>query len=90
MKTQPISVLYFTNTDARGGAEEHMLTLLHGIDRATFRFHLVCPPEIADMLRADLPADVEVLPLCLRKPSQFVSAIRLGQILRERHVDILH
>jgi glycosyltransferase involved in cell wall biosynthesis len=90
MRTQPISVLYFTNTDARGGAEEHMLTLLHGLDRTHFRFHLVCPPEIADMLRSDLPADVELLPLCLRKPNQFGSAIRLGQILRERHVGILH
>ena len=90
MRAQPISVLYFTNTDARGGAEEHMLTLLHGLDRTNFRFQLVCPPEVADMLRSDLPADVELLPLCLRKPSQFASAIRLGQILRERHVDILH
>ena len=90
MRTQPISVLYFTNTDARGGAEEHMLTLLHGLDRTHFRFHLVCPPEVADMLRPDLPADVELLPLCLRKPSQFRAAIRLGQIMRERRVDILH
>ena len=90
MRTQPISVLYFTNTDARGGAEEHMLTLLQGLDRTHFRFHLVCPPEVADMLRPDLPADVELLPLCLRKPSQFRAAIRLGQIMRERRVDILH
>jgi glycosyltransferase involved in cell wall biosynthesis len=90
MRTQPISVLYFTNTDARGGAEEHMLTLLHGLDRAHFRFHLVCPPEIADMLSPDLPPDVELLPLCLRKPSQFRNAIRLYRIIRERRVDILH
>jgi glycosyltransferase involved in cell wall biosynthesis len=90
MRTQPISVLYFTNTDARGGAEEHMLTLLHGLDRTHFRFHLVCPAEVADMLRPDLPADVELLPLCLRKPSQFRNAIRLYRIMRERRVDILH
>jgi glycosyltransferase involved in cell wall biosynthesis len=90
MRTQPISVLYFTNTNARGGAEEHMLTLLHGLDRTHFRFHLVCPPEVADMLRPDLPADVELLPLCLRKPSQFRNAIRLYRIMRERRVDILH
>ena len=90
MRAQPISVLYFTNTDARGGAEEHMLTLLRGLDRAQFRLHLVCPPEIADMLRPDLPTDVELLPLSLRKPSQFRFAFRLGKIMRERRVDILH
>jgi glycosyltransferase involved in cell wall biosynthesis len=90
MSAQPISVLYFTNTDARGGAEEHMLTLLRGLDRTHFRLHLVCPPEVAEMLRPDLPADVELLPLCLRRPSQVGAAIRLGQIMRERRVDILH
>jgi glycosyltransferase involved in cell wall biosynthesis len=90
MKARPISVLFFTNTDARGGAEEHMLTLLLGLDRTQFRFHLVCPPEVADMLRPDLPADVELLPLCLRKPSQFRNAIRLYRIMRELRVDILH
>src|SRR6266576_3549284 len=67
-----------------------MLTLLHGLDRTQFRLHLVCPPVVADMLRPDLPSDVELLPLCLRKPSQFLAAIRLGQIMRERRVDIVH
>src|SRR5258708_23601893 len=90
MSARPISVLYFTNTDARGGAEEHMLTLLRGLDRTHFRLHLVCPPEVAEMVRPDLPADVELLPLCLRRPSQVGAAIRLGQIMRERRVDILH
>lgn len=90
MSDQPISVLHFTNSLARGGAEEHILTLLRGLDRGHFRLHLVCPPELADKLRPDLPRDVELLPLCFRKPSQFAAAFRFGQILRERRVDILH
>ncbi len=90
MKTPLISVLHFTNTLARGGAEEHILTLLRGLDRGQFRIHLVCPPEVAGELRRDVPADVELLPLCLRKPSQLAAAFRLAQILRERQVDILH
>lgn len=90
MKAQPISVLYFTNTGARGGAEEHILTLLRGLDRSRFRLHLVCPPEVAEQLRPDLPPDVELLPLCLQKPSQVHSAYRLAKILRKYHIDILH
>jgi glycosyltransferase involved in cell wall biosynthesis len=90
MTSRPISVLYFSNESVRAGAEEHILTLLRGLDRKYFRFHLVCPPECAEKLRPDLPADVEVLPLCLSKPHQVGAALRLARILRERRVDILH
>lgn len=90
MKAQPISVLHFTNSNVRGGAEEHILTLLHGLDRSLFQLRLVCPPEVAEKLRPDLPPDVELLPLWLQRPSQFHSAYRLAKILRKRRVDILH
>jgi glycosyltransferase involved in cell wall biosynthesis len=90
MSVRPISLLFFTNTYERGGAEEHMLTLLRGLDRTRFKCHLVCPLELANVLRADLPADVELLPLCLRNPRQLQTAYRLSRILRERRVDILH
>ena len=90
MRGQPISVLHFTNAGARGGAEEHMLTLLRGLNRALYRLHLVCPPALAETLRSDLPADVELVPLSLRRASQVRAAFRLWQILRERRVDILH
>lgn len=45
MTRPPISLLYFSNELARGGAEEHLLTLLRGVDRKFFRLHLVCPPN---------------------------------------------
>ena len=90
MSTQPISVLFFTNTCARGGAEEHMLTLLRGLDRTYFRMLLVCPSELAEKLRPDLPSDVELLALCLQKPFQIRAAWRLGMILRKKRVDVLH
>ena len=90
MKHQPLSVLHFTNSLARGGVEEHVLTLMRGLDRSCFRLHWVCPPEVADKIKPDLPADVELFPLCLRKPSQIGSAVRLAQILWQRRVDIIH
>ena len=66
------------------------MTLLRGLDRKHFRLHLVCPPELAAKLQPDLPADVELVSLCLRKPSQMAAALRLTGILRRRQVDILH
>lgn len=90
MPNRPLSVLYFANELVRGGAEEHILTLLQGLDREYFHFHLVCPAECAEKLRPDLPANVELLPLCLSKPRHIGAALRLAQILRKRRVDILH
>jgi len=79
-----ISVLHFSNTLVRGGAEQHMLTLLRGLDRSRFRPHLVCTPEVAEKIGPDLPSDVELLPLRLRKPSDVGAARALGQLLRAR------
>lgn len=90
MKGYPISVLYFSNEPTRGGAEEHLLTLIRGLDRTYFCPLLVCPPELAEKLRPDLPQDVEVFPLCLRRLGQLGTMLRLAQILRARKVKILH
>ena len=90
MREGPIPVMYFSNTRVRGGAEEHILTLVRGLDRETFRLHLVCSPEVAEALRADLPSDVELLPLFYPAPSHVAGAARLGRWIRERRVQILH
>lgn len=86
----PISVLYFSNEFSRGGAEAHLLTLLHGLNRELFRLHLVCTPMMASELRQDLPSDVEVIRLSLRKPTQVFQALALAKVLREKQVDLLH
>ena len=90
MNGQRISVLHFSNTLVRGGAEEYMLTLLRGLDRSQFHLSLVCTPEVARKLQPDLPPDVALLPLCFHKPSQARTAMRLGRFLREQRTDILH
>jgi glycosyltransferase involved in cell wall biosynthesis len=90
MKKRPISVLLFSNVAVRAGAEEHILALLQGLDRKVFRLSLVCPEVLAEKLLPDLPADVELVPLYLDKPTQIVAALRLAQVLRRRQVDILH
>jgi glycosyltransferase involved in cell wall biosynthesis len=90
MISKPISLMLFTNATARGGAEEHMLTLLHGLSRSHFRLYLVCPGEVAEKLEKDLPPDVELIPLSLQNPKQLNVARRFAQILRDRQVQILH
>src|SRR5882724_6789096 len=88
--THPISLLHFTNGPTRGGAEEHILTLLRGLDRRFFRLHLACAPEVADKMRPDVPNDVELIPLLLRKPHQAGAAVRFIKILRSKKIEILH
>jgi len=85
-----ISVCYFSNALARGGAEEHILTLLHGLDRSRFRSSLVCTPEVAEKVRPDVPDDVDLVPLELRKPYHLGAALALARLLRSRRFDVLH
>jgi len=87
---QRISVAFFTNELARGGAEEHMLTLLRGLDRLRFRLFLVCPKEMADALGVDLPSDVTPVRINLRSPKQLRQARRLASFLRREQIDIVH
>ena len=87
---QRISVLHFTNSWVRGGVEQHILSLLRGLDRRYFDLHLVCGAEIAGGMRRDLPEDVGVTPLVLRRLTHVAGAWQLARILRERRVDILH
>src|SRR5260370_35358489 len=86
----PIPILYFSNEPARGGAEEHLLTLLRGLDRTYFQPLLACPPELVEKLRPDLPRDIEVFPISLRKLSHVGAMLRLWRILREMSVRNRH
>lgn len=90
MSSSPLAVCMFDNEVVRGGAEEHMLCLLRGLDRRRFRPLLVCPAELLALLRAELPEDVEVLPLALHSHGQFGLMWELSSFLRREHVQLLH
>jgi len=90
MNPQPISVLMFSNTPVRGGAEEHILQLLTGLDRKQFRPSLACTPELARLLGSDLPKDVQVCKLLLDGPADLRGALRLSAFLRKHRIHILH
>lgn len=90
MTAARIPIAYFSNATARGGAEEHILTLLRGLDRERFQPFLICTPEVAEKLRQDVPADVSVLALRLSSPGHVLGAIRLVRFLRRNRIQILH
>jgi glycosyltransferase involved in cell wall biosynthesis len=85
-----ISLLLFTNSTTRGGAEEHMLMLARGLDSNLFQTHFACPPALAERVGPDLPATVEMIPIDLSRPTQWGPMIRFGRMLQARKVDILH
>jgi len=84
-----LRLLHFSNATARGGAEEHMLTLLRGLDRKRFELHLACPPALAPHL-PDLPPDVRLCPSAPRDPWSLGPGAGLRQYLRRHRVDLLH
>jgi glycosyltransferase involved in cell wall biosynthesis len=86
---RPLTVVHFCASLSRAGAEEHVLTLLRGLDRGRFRLYLACPPQLADRMRPDLPPDVGIFPVALSRPWHPFAALRLARFLRRR-ADIFH
>ena len=90
MVDQRLSILLFSHGEVRGGVEEHLLMLARGLNQRHFRVHLAVPPALAERLRPDVPAHVELIPLHLTAPTHFSAMWSLARILRERRIDILH
>ena len=90
MSSAPIAVCMFDNEIVRGGAEEHMLWLLRGLDRRRFRPLLVCPEELLRKILPELPEDVEVLELALQSHRQLGRMRVLHDFLQEEKVQVLH
>jgi glycosyltransferase involved in cell wall biosynthesis len=88
--SQRIPLVFFSNSQERGGAEEHVLTLLRGLSREHFQFHLVCPPIVARAVESDLPKDVEVAEIDLCSPKHVGAAGKLFSYLRKTKAEILH
>lgn len=86
----PISILHFTNSVARGGVEEHILQILSGLDPRRFVQNWACSPETARLVRADVPQGVELIPIRFRKPSHAGGGLSLAKIFKAKRVDILH
>lgn len=84
-----VAVLHFASEPVRGGAEEHMLTLLKRLDRARYRPLLAAHPRLLELM-PDRPADVGPYPVELRGPRDLAGARRLVRVLRDERVAIVH
>lgn len=90
MSTQPISLMFFSNSTVRAGVEEHILELLRGLDRHLFELHLACPKELQEKFGDDIPKDVQVTPLMIDSISDVGGAFDLARALRRYKIQILH
>lgn len=84
------AVLHFASEPVRGGAEEHMLTLLRRLDRARYRPLLAAHPGLLELLRDDLPVEVLSFPVELRGPRDLAGARRFMRVIREQRVALVH
>jgi glycosyltransferase involved in cell wall biosynthesis len=85
-----LAVMHFASEPVRGGAEEHILTLLTHLDRARFRPMLAAPSRLIELVRPDLPQDIETIPVALRDPGDLGPAWSFMRLLAKRRIDILH
>jgi len=88
--SERLAICMFNNSLVRGGAEEHMLGLLRALDRSRFRPLMAAPAALLDMLRPDLPPDVETFACELFSPLQAAAALRLARFVRREQVQIMH
>jgi glycosyltransferase involved in cell wall biosynthesis len=86
----PLSLVEFSIAPVRGGVEEHVLTLLRGLDKSLFRLTYVCPAELIEKLAGDVPSEVEMVPLRLESPLDVAGCWRLATVLRRLKADIFH
>ncbi len=64
--------------------------LLSHLDRTQFRPILAAPPSLIELLRPDLPREVEAISINLQSPSDLAAAWSFARMLAERRIDILH
>lgn len=84
-----LNVLLCTTSGERGGAEEHMLVLLRGLDRRQFALHLACPPKLLRQM-PEVPGDVMRLPVVPRRPWDVRAGMRLAAYIRHAGIDLVH
>ena len=85
-----IRVAIFSNSPSRGGVEQHILTLLRGLDRNRFEPFFVCDPALIAILGNEVPADVKTFTVELRAFSHLNGALQFRKWLRQNRIDLVH
>ena len=86
-----IRVLYFLNSRIRDEVEEHVITLLKGINRQDFIPTLVCPEELIDRMHEELREyKIHSYPINIRKWTDISEIKDFLILLRKISPDIVH
>lgn len=90
MSARQLTVVHFTSSADRGGAEEHLVNLVRGLDKRQFAPIVVCQPSLAEELKVELGDSAGLIPTPLFGPRDFRAVPRLVRLFRRLKVDIVH
>ncbi len=86
-----VKVLYFLINEARAGVEEHVLSLIKGLDKSLFETHLVCPPALISAMDKDLKGTgCKIFPLYLWSWLQWREVQKFMEYIKKVRPHIVH
>ena len=88
---EKIRIAYILPTEVRGGVEEHVLSLVKGIDRTRFQTFIVAPPKLLESLRQDLESDETVeMPLRISSLRDWRSMASFYRFLKTNRIHLVN
>lgn len=86
-----IRIAYVLPTEVRGGVEEHVLSLVKGIDKNRFQPFIVAPVKLLESLQPDLePGEAEVFPLRINSLRDWHEMKRFFHFLRSNRIHLVN
>lgn len=90
-KEKRIRIAYILPTEVRGGVEEHVLSLVKGIDKSKFQPFIVAPASLLQSLQPDLePGEAEVLPLRICGLGDWGEMARFYRFLKQQRIHLVN
>ncbi|PIQ89475.1 MAG: hypothetical protein COV72_02920 [Candidatus Omnitrophica bacterium CG11_big_fil_rev_8_21_14_0_20_42_13] len=83
-------ILYFLNSTVRAGAEEHVLSLIKGLDKDEFEPILVCPQELISLMPELTDLNIKHYPAKIRKWRNIGAINKFVKILKHEKPDVVH
>lgn len=90
-KQERIRIAYILPTEVRGGVEEHVLSLVKGIDKSRFQPFIVASARLLESLQSDLePGEAEVMPLRISSLHDFGEMARFYRFLKKEQIHLVN
>lgn len=86
-----IRIAYILPTEVRGGVEEHVLSLVKGVDARRFQTFIVAPPKLLAALEDDLQSvDTTKIPLRIHNMRDWRGAVDFYRFLKRFQIHIVN